>query len=364
MKKKYVFIAGGGTGGHIYPGVAIAKALQAQTPEIEVHFVGTPSGLEVEIIPKENLPLHLIPVGKLNFSGQWLKKIKTILQLPAAFWQSLRILIEYKPVFVLGVGGYASGPFVLIASLFGFSTGLWEPNAYPGLANRWLSRFVDLAFIVFDSSKRYLSKVPCYQYGMPIRAEFEKNFLESNPKDSKGFNILCFGGSQGARKVNQALFAVVEKQAADWSKDVRIVHQIGRLDWSVFEQNYSNYLSWVSPLPFIFDMPKYYQEAQLVICRAGASTIAEVSAFGVVPILIPLPLADGHQEKNAQSLVTANAGVMILQKDLTPERLLAEIERLRSNPQLMAQMASNLKKLYQPRSADRIASHIREFSNI
>lgn len=364
MKKKYVFIAGGGTGGHIYPGVAIAKALQAQGSDIEVHFVGTPIGLEVEIIPKENLPLHLISIGKLNYSGQWWKKIKTLLQLPAALWQSLKILLEYKPIFVLGVGGYASGPFVLMASVLGFNTGLWEPNAYPGLANRWLSRFVDLAFLVFESSKKHLSRVSCFQYGMPIRAELERGPLQKEQEQNSFFNILCFGGSQGARAINQALLKVIEHQGSQWPQQVRVVHQIGKLDWSLFEQSYRPYTSWVTPLPFIFEMPKYYEEAELVICRAGASTIAEVSAFGVVPILIPLPLADGHQEKNAQILVDANAGVMILQKDLTPERLLAEIEQLRGNPQRMAEMASHLKKLYQPKAAERIAAHIREFSNI
>lgn len=364
MKKKYVFIAGGGTGGHIYPGVAIAKALQAQGADIEVHFVGTPAGLEVEIIPREHLNLHLISVGKLNFSGQWLKKIKTICQLPQALWQSLKLLLEYKPIFVLGVGGYASGPFVLMASLLGFNTGLWEPNAYPGLANRWLARFVDLAFIVFEPSKKYLPRLSCYQYGMPIRAEFEVRLQESKKKIDSSFNILCFGGSQGSRIINQNLFKLIEQNAEQLSSDIRIVHQIGKLDWTHFEVQYQPYANWVTPMPFIFDMPSYYEKADLVICRAGASTIAEVSAYGVVPILIPLPLADGHQEKNAQSLVDANAGVMILQKDLTPERLLAEIDRLRANPQQMAQMASHLKKLYQPKSAERIAAHIREFSNI
>jgi UDP-N-acetylglucosamine--N-acetylmuramyl-(pentapeptide) pyrophosphoryl-undecaprenol N-acetylglucosamine transferase len=359
--KKTIFIAGGGTGGHIYPGLALARSLQELDPELEIHFVGTAAGLEKKIIPREGFPLHLISGGKLNFEGAFFEKLKTLAKLSWGLVQSLSLLSKYRPQFVLGVGGYASGPFVLMSSLFGFPSGIWEPNAQPGLANRWLARFVDICFVVFEEAKKILRNEKIVVAGMPVRAEIEagRQSTESNGK----FHLLCFGGSQGSRAINRVLCEAL-LQRGDWTKDIEVVHQIGATDWKVFQDKYKGTESFVTPMEFIYDMPKYYSWADLVLCRGGASTLSELAAFGVVPIVVPLPAADNHQGKNAEALVKANAAVMIPQSELTVERLVQEIERLKSNPELRKQMAENIKTFYKPNSAETIARQILDLSSI
>ncbi len=351
--RKVIVIAGGGTGGHIYPGIAIARAIQKQEPATEIHFVGSLSGLEQKIIPKEGFPLHLIAGGKLNFSGNRLNKIKTLLRLPIGFAQSVLLILRLKPAIVLGVGGYASGPFVLAAALLGRSTAIWEPNAHPGMANRWLSRFVQKCFVVFVESKSFLSCKNIEVIGMPVRAEIEKQDGFRIPHSE--FHILHYGGSQGARVIGRTLCEAIKK-GGSWLREVRIVHQSGSLDHSDFLQKYQGFEGQVELQEFIYDMPKYYRWADLVICRSGASTLTELAAFGLPAIVIPLPLADGHQEQNAMSLVQGGAAVLIPQQELTADRLVAEIERLRSQPDLLESLANNIKKFYKPQAADRLAA--------
>lgn len=352
-----MMIAGGGTGGHIYPGLALARALQARDPEIEIHFVGTASGLETKIIPREGFPLHLITGGKLNFKGQLFEKIKTMLKLPWGFVQAVSLLTKYRPQFVLGVGGYASGPFVLAAALMGFPSGIWEPNAHPGLANRWLARFVDVCFIVFEEARGFLKSKNIFLTGMPVRAEIEAG--AKSVEREKDFHLLCFGGSQGSRVINTALADLLLTKK-DWMKGLEVVHQIGSTDWKVFQDKYQAQGDWIKPMEFIFDMPHYYSWADLVLCRGGASTLSEVAAFGVVPIVVPLPAADNHQVKNAEALVKAGAAVLIPQSELTPARLEAEITALMAQPEKRKQMAEALKRFYKPQSAKKIAEQILE----
>jgi UDP-N-acetylglucosamine--N-acetylmuramyl-(pentapeptide) pyrophosphoryl-undecaprenol N-acetylglucosamine transferase len=365
--KKMIFIAGGGTGGHIYPGIALAEAIIKNNPNVEVHFVGTPGGLEVTILKKEGLPLHLLPIGKLNFKGRYLEKIKTLLKLPFAILKSVQILWRYQPIFVLGVGGYASGPFVLTAAVLGFNTGLWEPNAMPGLANRWLSRFVDVGFIVFKGASEYLKCRKLLNLGMPVRSQIELSQVDAKneTKHLDYFTILIFGGSQGARSINSKIFDLVTSHADELrQKKIKLIHQIGKWDWGVAQNLYSDYTDIVEAHEFIFDMPAYYQRSDMAICRAGASSIAELSAFGLVPILIPLPLADSHQEANAQEVVNEKAAILILQKDLSVEKLLEEIEGLRLNPKRRQVMSQKLRSLHKKGAADRIAKSILEQVNL
>lgn len=348
-------IAGGGTGGHLYPGLALARAMQKMDSEIEIHFVGTAEGLETKIIPREGYQLHLIQGGKLNFTGQWLLKLKTLIKLPWGFIQAMSLLSKYKPTFVLGVGGYASGPFVFAAALMGFPTGVWEPNAHPGLANRWLARFVDLCFVVFDEARDLLNSKNVITVGMPVRAEIEARQVIS--RNDSSFHLLCFGGSQGSRVINQVLCPLLLKNK-NWSEKMQVVHQIGKTDWSIFQEKYKGTESWITPMEFIYNMPHYYSWADLVICRGGASTLSEVAAFGLVPIIIPLPAADNHQGRNGETLVRAGAAVMIAQSEFTQERLEQEIQALMAQPEKRKQMAENLKKFYKPQSAEFIAKKI------
>lgn len=354
MIKKTIVIAGGGTGGHIYPGIAIARAIQKMDPSIEIHFVGTALGLESKIIPREGFPLHLIESGKLNVKSP-LQKLKTLCKIPLGLWQSFRLLGQLKPLYVIGVGGYASGPFVLAASIVGFSTAIWEPNAMPGMANRLLSRFVDKCFVVFSEAKTHLRHDEIVQTGMPVRAEIENAPHESHKEDK--FHLLAFGGSQGSRAINNCLSDAV-MSGGEWVKDLSIVHQVGSLDFTAISEKYKGAPCEVVPHEFIFDMPKYYQWADIIVCRGGASSIAEAAAFGIIPIIIPLPAADNHQQKNAESLVARNAGRMILQKDLNPERLISEVQSLRQDKALREEMVRNIKSYYIPQAAMTIAKEI------
>lgn len=352
--QKNIVIAGGGTGGHIYPGIAIARAILKKDPEVKIHFVGTSAGLETKIVPREGFDLHLIESGKLNMRGNFLVKLKTLLKIPQGLVQSLRLLWSLKPMYVIGVGGYASGPFVLAASLVGFPTAIWEPNAMPGMANRLLSRFVDKSFIVFKEAQKYLKGKNILQTGMPVREEIEKATPQART-DNK-FHLLSFGGSQGARAINNVLSDALMRQ--DWTQDLSVVHQTGSLDYKTIAEKYKSTTCDVSAFEFIFEMPKYYSWADIIVSRGGASTIAEAAAFGIIPIVIPLPAADDHQKKNAESLVAKNAGRMILQKDLTPERLIQEIQSLRNDKALRDEMVQNIKSFYIPAAAESIAKEI------
>lgn len=364
LKKKFcVIIAGGGTGGHIYPALSIAKALQAEIHELEIEFVGTSIGMETKIIPREGYPLHLVQGGKLNFSGRWKDKLFTLLRIPWGLIQSARIIATKNPDYVLGVGGYASGPFVLMASLMGCRTGIWEPNVQPGLANRWLSRFVDDCFIVFEEARSFLQSQRVFVEGMPVRQQIEQASQQAtaNPNTSgTSLRILCFGGSLGSRVINHALFDLVA--AGKDLSGVHIVHQIGSTDWQVFEKKYQELKRppglTIEPMEFIYDMPARYQAADIVICRAGASTLAEVAAFGVPPIMIPLPAADNHQGKNAESLNRQTGAVVIPQNELTPDRLYQEIQNLKKNPELRIEISKQLKRFFKVSGAANIARAI------
>jgi UDP-N-acetylglucosamine--N-acetylmuramyl-(pentapeptide) pyrophosphoryl-undecaprenol N-acetylglucosamine transferase len=358
MKK--IFIAGGGTGGHLYPGLAIARALQKLDSDVEIHFVGTAQGLETKIIPKEKLPLHLIEGGKLNFSGSPWLKMKTLIKLPIGFFQSLALLVKYRPQFVLGVGGYASGPFLLAAAILRKQTAIWEPNVYPGMTNRWLARFVQSCFLVFEESKKLLQHPNSKVFGMPVRAEMESHSqsTESQRKDAK-FHLLHLGGSQGSRAIGRALCTAIQ-QGGEWVQELKVVHQTGSLDHKDFLERYKGFEAIVDVHEFIYNMPDFYQWADLVVCRGGAGTLNELAAFGLPAIVIPLPAADGHQEHNAQMLVQGEAARMIVQKDLTPERLIEEIQKLRQDPALREKMRQNVHRFHRPRAAEAIAKAILE----
>ncbi len=382
MKKyKKIFIAGGGTGGHIYPGIAIARALQSEQNDCQIFFIGTNQGLETKIVPREGFPLLCIQGGKLNFSGQTFSKILTVFKIPLGILQSFYFLLRHRPDFVLGVGGYASVPMMLAAVFLKFPTAIWEPNAYPGMANRWLARFVDRCFIVFAAAEKLLENKNISVFGMPVRAEMEKqisvraqqNYTVENKNDiSKPgpqvlgqFHILHYGGSQGSRAIGRTLCTAIndsddyKNDPNSWLYRTKVIHQTGSVDYQDFQTRYRNLDAKTIELhEFIYDMPKFYQWADLVICRGGASTLSELAAFGLPAIVIPLPAADAHQEKNAEILVNAQAACMVLQKDLTPTRLIQEIDKLKKRPELLTQMRENIGKLHRPQGAKSIAKEI------
>lgn len=349
-----IIVAGGGTGGHIYPAISVVQSLQKMDPSIEALFVGTPQGLESKIIPKAGYRLALIQSGKLNFSGQIFQKIKSILKIPVGFAQSLKILLKEKPDFVLGVGGYASAPLVFVATLIGKRTAIWEPNAHPGMANRILSRFVDKSYLVFSQATQYLKSKNNLVLGMPLRSEIED--YKPNTVKNSVFTILCFGGSQGSEFLNNKISDLI-LQNPDIASKLKVIHQTGPRDFKRMQEKYKNN-SAVEIHEYIYEMPKYYNQADLLFCRGGASTLAEAAAFGVVPIVVPLPAADDHQQRNAEALVNENAGIMFLQNAFDGEQFKQQIAKLIEDKSVLDGMSERLKQIVTKGAAGKIAQDI------
>lgn len=350
-------IAGGGTGGHIYPAISIGQALSELDPTISVEYVGTQAGLEKKIMAKENLPLNLIRSGPMNLSGHPLKKIKNLAFILVGFFQSIFLILKKKPAFVLGVGGYASAPFLFAAAVMKVKTALWEPNAYPGMANRLLSKIVPKAYLVFAEAQKKIQSQNVDIFGMPLRKEIEQARANEIPSaDSNKLRILCFGGSQGAVFLNTQLSDFILANP-ELHQQIQVVHQTGVLDFQAMKKKYAG-ISCVEVFEYIYDMPKYYQQADVQFCRGGASTIAEAACFGVIPIVVPLPAADGHQQKNAEVLVQNQAGFMLIQKQFKQEDFKQIILKLLNDKEYRKTTAHNLKKLASVDAAQAIAKDI------
>jgi len=353
-----IFIAGGGTGGHIYPALAIADSLKKINSEIHIEFVGTAEGLEAKIISKENYnsnyKLNLIQSGKLNFEGNILVKIKTLVKIPIGIFESVLLILKNKPDFVLGVGGYVSAPFVLAAALMGCKCAFWEPNAHPGMANRILSRFVKKSYLVFSEAKNHLYSKNNLVFGMPLRAEML--MLKQSIKKTDKFFILCFGGSQGSQFLNEQLSDFI-LNSSDLHKKIQVVHQTGPKDFERMKKKYEN-IHCVQIFDFIYNMSDYYQQADVLFCRGGASTLAEAAAFGIVPIIVPLPAADNHQQKNAESLIEKNAAFMFTQKQFNANEFKKILNSLIENKNVLSVMSENIQKLISKNASAEIAADI------
>lgn len=353
-----VVIAGGGTGGHIYPGIAVAKALADQGHE--VHWVGARGGLEEKIVAREGLPLHLVDIGKLHRSVGLVTRIKTILGFPIAFFQAVKLAIQLKPVAVLGVGGFASGPFLFVSALLGRRTVIWEPNAHAGLANRLLSRIVDECLLVFEEAARGLKSHTVFRVGLPVRESIKP--VRRAPLAGRKFRVLVFGGSQGARPINRVVAAWVA--SAEWNDSIELVHQTGPYDFEEVKRGYDALQnqggrSTVACFEYLHDMNARYAWADLVICRAGASTAAEVAACAKAVIFIPLPTAaDDHQLKNAQVFERAGAALLLEQKNLTVESLSRAVHHLQNEPVLVEQFERTVRQFATSKAAEIIAAHV------
>jgi UDP-N-acetylglucosamine--N-acetylmuramyl-(pentapeptide) pyrophosphoryl-undecaprenol N-acetylglucosamine transferase len=323
-----VIIAAGGTGGHIFPGVAIAREFKRRDPSTEILFVGTARGLESRIVPREGFDLELINVGALK-GVRVFERVKSLAGLPPSFVAALRILRRFRPNVVIGVGGYSSGPALLMASFSRIPTMVVEPNAMPGFTNRVLARFVNAAALSFADAQKYFGKRGVVT-GNPVRLDFARL-----PKKARGekLSVLIFGGSQGARAINQAMIAALPLLAPRKSR-LDITHQTGETDFEGTRRAYVEAgFDDAVVKPFIHDMADQFARADVLMCRSGATTVAEVAAAGKAAIFIPFPFAtDDHQRRNAEAFERVGAGRMILQKDLTPARLAGEINRLMEQP--------------------------------
>ena len=343
-----VIIAAGGTGGHIYPGVALARELIRRDPHTEIVFVGTARGLESKIVPREGFELELIEVGALK-GVSVLQRIKSLAQLPLSFVAALRILRRFKPQVVIGVGGYSSGPTLLMAALTRVPTMVVEPNAMPGFTNRVLAPFVDAAALSFEDASKYFGKRGVVT-GNPIRGDFAN--LKKKERGER-LNILVFGGSQGSRAINTAMTGALSLLGRERER-LAITHQTGEQDFEMVKRGYQDAGFEADVRPFIHEMAAEFERADLLICRAGATTAAEVAAAGKAAVFVPFPFAtDDHQRKNAEAFERSGAARMILQKELTPERLAEELIRLIEHPDEIDRMEEASRRLGRPDSAER-----------
>jgi UDP-N-acetylglucosamine--N-acetylmuramyl-(pentapeptide) pyrophosphoryl-undecaprenol N-acetylglucosamine transferase len=314
-----VIIAGGGTGGHLFPGIAIAEEFLKRDQSNSILFIGTERGLEKRILG--NLGFKLITLEVEGIKGKGLMKaINASLKIPVGLVQSYRLIREFCPDIVIGVGGYSSGPAVMAAHFMGIKTAVAEQNALPGITNRILGKFVDRIFITFSETKKWFPGNKAIISGNPVRASFFAGVQESK-RCADSFILLIFGGSQGAHSINMAVLNALPYLKGMEAK-LKIIHQTGSTDVDTVSEAYRSHRIDAEVLPFITDMARAYRNADLLICRAGATSIAEVTACGKAAILIPFPYAaNDHQTKNAEALVKAGAAVLMKEADLDGKKL-------------------------------------------
>jgi UDP-N-acetylglucosamine--N-acetylmuramyl-(pentapeptide) pyrophosphoryl-undecaprenol N-acetylglucosamine transferase len=369
MSAPRVLFAGGGTGGHLYPALALADALQRRDPDTEVLFVGARRGVEARVLPERGVPHELLPFEPIRRSRLW----ENWRLVPALFGSAAglaRVFHGFRPDLVVGTGGYASGPAVAWGLMRGVPTALQEQNSYPGLTTRWLAGRVRQIHLAFPEAKRYLkpgAHTEVFELGNPIqppdptleRAEARRHFgLRED-----GTVVLVVGGSQGARTVNEALLAEVRG-----ATEGRLPAPPAGLEilWATGPAHFERVAAmvdeigaggWVHPIGYIQDMPRALAAADVAVSRAGAMALAELCAWGLPSILVPLPTAAAnHQYHNAAALRDAGAARMVTENQLEPGHLWTEVVTLAGDTQLREQLASRARERGQPRAADEIAA--------
>lgn len=353
-----LLLAGGGTGGHLFPAVALAEALQSQDPNAEVLFVGTERGLEARLLPRLGLPLATIEISGLMGKG-WLRRLRVIPQLLRSVGQALSILKTFKPQVVVGVGGYASAPVLMAARLLKVPMLIHEQNAQPGMTNRWLGRLADRICLSFDGSFKGVDPAKVHVTGNPLR----QGMAQVLPELAENPSLLVFGGSQGAQALNETMVKALPL-LDDLRGQLSVVHQTGADQQTWVAEQYRQQ-GWTSArvVSFIDDMAAEYTRCQLVVCRAGATTLAELTAVGRPAILIPYPhAAADHQTQNARALADKGAAVLLPQAELSPERLACELlNRLRDREGLK-RMATEARQLGRRDAAELILEHCRQLA--
>jgi UDP-N-acetylglucosamine--N-acetylmuramyl-(pentapeptide) pyrophosphoryl-undecaprenol N-acetylglucosamine transferase len=348
-RKKRLVVAGGGTGGHVLAGIAVADEWRKRYGSESVIFVGARGGIEERLVPRAAYPLKLLNLGSLK-NVSMATRLKTVLQLPIALLLSKLWLLQERPEAILGVGGYASGPFVLMGKLLGWTWGarvaILEQNAVPGLTNRILARFSDIIFSAFPGLESHFSSKKLIFSGNPVRKEIQENapLVEGEPV------LFVFGGSQGAQAINTWMIESLQRFERELP-NLRIIHQTGERDFVRVADAYraAKYQS-ARVEPFIYDMHECYRQASLLVCRAGSSTLSEVAAVGRASILIPFPFAaDNHQEKNARVFERAGAAVVLTQRGNDSQTFAEQVIRLlKEEREQLVSMAKHAYQLHRP----------------
>ena len=346
---KTLMIAGGGTGGHVLAGIAIAQEWKSiYGADSKIQFVGARGGLEERLVPQAGFPLELLSIGALNKVSA-VRRLKTIYQLPFSLLKSCYLFFKYKPDAVIGVGGYASGPMVLVASvlgkLFGTRTAILEQNSVAGFTNRMLSKFVKRVFLALPTDLSAFSPTKTKVTGNPIRSQLAPMPApEFNP-----FTLFIFGGSQGAMGINTL---VIDALPFLKKMNIQFVHQTGVNDYDRVKAAYDQNQIPARVEKFIDNMGECYRKSSLVICRAGSSTLAELAAVGRAAVFIPLPTAaDNHQEINAKIYTDQGAGWLFSQRENNGEKMAALIAKLAENHQDVLDASQKVKNFYKPNAS-------------
>ena len=348
-----VIIAGGGTGGHVFPAISIAEEILRRNSGNEVLFVGTEQGIEKRILPEKGYRVEFINsrgiVGKSFF-----QKVGAVISMLGAMASSLKILRDFRPDAVIGVGGYASGPTLLCASMKSIPTAVCEQNSVPGLANRILSRFVAKIFITFEESREHLPAEKTVLTGNPIRRELARGAAGKKTLRSTPRNVFVLGGSQGAQKLNE----IVPLSLGKLGERVNVIHQTGEAHIESVREAYRRLGISAEVFGFTDDMSRVYEKTDLVICRAGSGTLSEITAFGIPSILVPLAFSThDHQLKNARILESSAAAVVIEEKELSVEGLCEVMEKTLEET-VLGRMTENSRKLARPHAAREIVNEI------
>lgn len=347
-----MIVSGGGTGGHLFPGIAVAEAFLDRYPGSRVLFVGTGRQTDARVLA--NRKFETATISSQGLKGKSLaQRLAALLQLPLSTLSALRLLRKFRPQLVLGVGGYVTGPVLVAAKMLGIATCIHEQNSVPGMANRKLGRLVDRIFLSIPGSERYFAPGKWVMTGNPLRRELTAAAEEKREKKA-GLTLLVLGGSLGAHRVNTLMvgaMAILQNSAAQ----LRVIHQTGRDDEQMVAGRYKELGIRAEVAAFFTDMAGLYRRADLVVSRAGATTLAEITAFGLPMMLIPYPFAaDDHQRKNGEYLVHGGAAVMFRQEELTEQRLAEEISALLADEQRRRQMGQAARRLARPEATAEI----------
>jgi UDP-N-acetylglucosamine--N-acetylmuramyl-(pentapeptide) pyrophosphoryl-undecaprenol N-acetylglucosamine transferase len=354
-----LLIAGGGTGGHVIPAIAIAQEWLSRGKEREVVLVGTQRGIEMKLVPQAALPLETLRVAGLKGKGG-ATLIKNLAMLAPAMMDARRVLRKHKPVAAFGVGGYAAGPMMLATWFSGIPNVIFEPNAEPGLTNKVLAKLSKRIATGYEISAHTWGKKAVVT-GCPVRPEF---FSIASRRLEKPFRLLITGGSQGALPINRTLVDAMDRLAAR-KNELSIVHQTGERDYNAVRTAYARREINAEVVPFLTNMAERFAWADVIVCRAGAITAAEIAASGRAAIFIPFGAAtDSHQLRNAQEMTNAGAGRLITESDLTAERLASEIFSLIDHPEQIEKQSSAARSLARPNATRDIVNLIEEAANV
>lgn len=346
-------MTGGGTGGHVFPALAVARVLQQRGHRLL--FVGTREGMEAKLVPEAGFEMQFVRIGGLNRVGLW-KKIQAALQLPLSVMAAGRILAQFRPGAVFSMGGYVAGPVTIAALLARIPVIVMEPNAIPGFTHRRIARRVYRALLGFESTRAWFPPSKSEVTGLPVRPEF----FAVQPKQGGTFTVLITGGSRGARTLNRASresWPIFQESGVP----VRIIHQSGSADHQSLATQFAKSGLEGEVVPFIGNMAQAFASADLVVGRSGAGGVNEIAAAGMPSVLVPFPFAaDEHQRRNAEALVQADAARLVIDAEMTGQRLFQEIENLRRDAPELERMRQNVRKFAKPGAAERAAEVLEE----